>query len=78
MDALMDAIVHDTHEPARKAAWRELMGIVNDQAWIVWLPTQVIRVPVRSRFGNVQPSPMPHRILWNIDRVFVKRAAAGR
>ena len=27
---------------------------------------------VSDRFGNVQPSVMAHRILWNIDRVFVK------
>lgn len=72
MDALMDRIVYSTDEPARKTAWRELMGIVNDQCWIVWLPTQIIRLPVRSKFGNVAPSPMPHRILWNVDRIFVK------
>lgn len=72
IDACMDRIVYDTDEPARKAAWRELMGIVNDQCWLVWLPTQEIKLPVRARFGNVDPSPMPHRILWNIDRVFVR------
>jgi hypothetical protein len=25
---------------------------------------------VSSRFGNVQPTIIPHRILWNIDRVY--------
>lgn len=78
MDLLMERIVRVNDEASRKQAWRQLMGIVNDQAWIVWLPAQVTRLPVRSRFGNVQPSPMPHRILWNIDRVFVKPTAPGR
>ena len=36
------------------------------------------RVPVSSRFGNVHPSPMPHRILWNSDRIFQKRPAGSR
>jgi hypothetical protein len=26
-----------------------------------------------NRFGNVQPSIMAHRLIWNIDRVYVKR-----
>ena len=56
----------------RKRSWREVMDIVNEQCWFVWLPSQQMKVPVRSRFGNVQPSPMPHRILWNIDRVYRK------
>jgi hypothetical protein len=39
----------------------------------IWLPIQTVKVPVSNRFGNVQPSVMAHRILWNIDRVFLKR-----
>jgi hypothetical protein len=27
---------------------------------------------VSNRFGNVQPSIMAHRILWNIERVYLK------
>jgi hypothetical protein len=33
---------------------------------------------VRDGFGNVQPVALPHRLLWNIDRVFVKARARGR
>jgi len=39
----------------------------------VWLPTQIIKIPVRNHFGNVRPSVIPHRILWNIEQVFAKR-----
>jgi hypothetical protein len=46
---------------------------MNQQAWFVWLPTQMMKLPVRTRFGNVHPTPIPPRILWNIDRVFVRR-----
>jgi len=40
---------------------------------VVWLPTQLRKIPVRTRFGNVHPSPMPHRILWNSAVLFDKR-----
>jgi hypothetical protein len=36
------------------------------------MPTLNIKLPVSDRFGNVQPSVLPHRILWNIEQVYVK------
>jgi peptide/nickel transport system substrate-binding protein len=72
IDQLMDANVATTDVAERKRTWRELMQIVNDQCWIVWLPVQKMMLPVSSRFGNVAPSPMPHRILWNAQVLFVK------
>lgn len=77
LDQLMAQLVYTPDLAARKQLWREMATIVSDQCWFIWLPTQVMRLPVRSRFGNVQPSIMPNRILWNIDRVFVK-PGAGR
>jgi len=56
----------------QKSSWVEIQNILNDQAWFIWLPIQRIKVPVSNRFGNVQPSVMAHRIMWNIDRVYVK------
>ena len=56
----------------RKAAWKEIQSIWNEQGWFVWLPILNVKVPVSDRFGNVQPSVMAHRILWNIERVYVK------
>ena len=38
----------------------------------VWLPILNVKLPVSNRFGNVQPSVMAHRILWNIEQVYVK------
>ena len=32
---------------------------------------------LRNRFGNAQPSVIPHRLLWNIDRVYVKTPRPG-
>lgn len=55
---------------ARKAAYHDMSQTLNDEAFLVWLPTLLMRLPVSSRFGNVQPSPMPHRIVWNAQVLF--------
>jgi ABC-type transport system substrate-binding protein len=77
IDRLMDVIAGNPDHTARLAAWQEVQNIVNEQAWLIWLPTQVAKLPLSNRFGNVQPSVIPHRLLWNIDRVFV-RSRAGQ
>lgn len=77
VDELMTRIVYTRDEGARRAAWHELMSVVNDQCWLVWLPIMDLKLPVRTRFGNVAPSPMPSRVLWNSDRIFVKPGQGG-
>ncbi len=77
VDALMQRVVYTRDVAARKAAWHELMQIVNDQCWLIWLPIMDLRIPVRDRFANVAPSPMPPRVLWNAERIFV-RPGTGR
>jgi peptide/nickel transport system substrate-binding protein len=59
----------------RKATFKEMSQVLNDEAFVIWLPTLELKIPVSARFGNVHPSPMPHRILWNADRIFEKRPA---
>jgi peptide/nickel transport system substrate-binding protein len=76
IDALMDVIVGSTDLQKRKDAWKEIQNIVNEQCWMIWLPTLNAKVPVRNRFGNLEPSVIPHRLLWNIDRVYVKALLA--
>jgi peptide/nickel transport system substrate-binding protein len=74
IDELMDVIVTNLDLSARKRAYKEIETIANEQGWMVWLPIRQQKVPISNRFGNLQPSVLPHRLLWNIDRVFVKAA----
>jgi peptide/nickel transport system substrate-binding protein len=76
IDELMDVIVSNPDLAERKKAWTEVQNIVNDQNWLIWLPTRIGKLPLSNRFGNVQPTAIPHRLLWNIDRVFVKARAS--
>jgi len=72
VDALMDEIVSVQDTAARKRAYKEVETIVNQQAWLIWLPIANQKLPVSNRFGNVQPSILAHRILWNVETVYAK------
>jgi hypothetical protein len=49
--------------------------IWNEQVFTIWLPIPVVKVPVRNTFGNLHPSIIPHRLLWNSDRIFARKPA---
>ena len=72
IDHLLDVMLTTQDKQLQKSSWHDIQNILNDQSWFIWLPIQRIKVPVSDRFGNVQPSVMAHRIVWNIERVFVK------
>jgi peptide/nickel transport system substrate-binding protein len=73
IDRALDEMLTTQDRQVQKARWKEIENTMNDQGWFIWLPIARIKLPVSNRFGNVQPSVMAHRILWNIDRVFLKR-----
>lgn len=72
MDRLFDENLSTVDLAHRKATYREMSQVMNDEYFVIWLPTPVLRVPVSNKFGNIHPSPMPPRILWNADRIFMK------
>ena len=72
IDQLMDTLVGSNDLKVRQQAWLDVENIVNEQAWYIWLPTLKAKIPMRNRFGNAKPSVIPHRLIWNIDTVFVK------
>ena len=73
IDSLMDVLVSSTDLAVRKQAWKDIQNIVNEQAWFIWLPTINAKLPLSNRFGNAKPSVIPHRLIWNIDQVYVKK-----
>ncbi len=72
IDALMDQIVSVQDTAERKRIYKEIETIINEQGWFIWLPIATQKLPVSNRFGNVQPSVLPHRILWNVESVYAK------
>jgi peptide/nickel transport system substrate-binding protein len=77
VDWLLDHITADTDLEQRKRWWTELHTIANQQGWLIWLPVQTLKVPVRNRFKNVRPSGAfngASSVLWNADEIFIKNA----
>ncbi|HKY20938.1 MAG TPA: ABC transporter substrate-binding protein [Vicinamibacterales bacterium] len=72
IDQLMDVILTSQDRAVQKEAFKEIQTIMNEQGWFIWLPILKVKLPVSNRFGNVQPSIMAHRLLWNAERIFVK------
>jgi peptide/nickel transport system substrate-binding protein len=72
IDRLMDELVTVQDVDARKRAYKEVETIMNEQGWFIWLPISNQKVPVSNRFGNLQPSILPHRIIWNSERLYVQ------
>ena len=77
IDALFRRNVETLDLAKRKAAYRDMSQIINDECFLVWLPTPRLMVPVSSAFGNVRPSPMRPIILWNADRIFRRGGGKG-
>ena len=71
----MDVIVGTPDLSKRVAAWKEVERLINEQSWEIWLPTLNTKLPLRNKFGNAHPSVIPHRLIWNIDTVYVKTDA---
>ncbi|MBI1795980.1 MAG: ABC transporter substrate-binding protein [Candidatus Eisenbacteria bacterium] len=75
VDSLVAANVGTLDMSERHRTWTAMQNTINDECFVMWLPTLVYKTPIRNRFGNVHPTVIPHRIIWNIDRVFVKSKA---
>lgn len=75
MDSLIELIMTRSDPAERKQAFAEITRVWNQEVFTIWLPIPIVRVPVRNTFGNVQPTIVPHRLLWNIDRVFARNPA---
>jgi ABC-type transport system substrate-binding protein len=78
IDRLLAGNVGTLDDAERHRTWTEIQNVLNEEAFLVWLPTVKIKVPVRNTFGNVQPTVIPHRILWNIDRVYYRGGKSPR
>jgi len=73
LDSLFESIVTIRDPVARKRISAAMDRILGEECWAIWLPVPRIKVPVRNRFGNLAPSSIRQRLLWNIETVFVKR-----
>lgn len=72
LDSLVERNVTTLDLAERHRTFTEMQNLLNQECFAIWLPSIQYKVPIRNRFGNIHPTSIPHRIIWNIDRVFVK------
>lgn len=72
VDSLLDRMAAILDLAERRRLWSAIEAIVIEECWLVMLPVQDVELPIRSRFGNLEPTVIPHRFLWNADRIFVR------
>jgi hypothetical protein len=73
IDSLVAVNIGSTDMAVRKRTWAEIQRLINRETFVIWLPTACWKVALRNGFGNLEPSVMPPRLLWNADCIFVKR-----
>jgi peptide/nickel transport system substrate-binding protein len=72
LDSLFEELLQPRDLAARRRISAQMDRLIVEQCWLIWLPTMRAKLPVRTRFGNVRPSIVPQRLLWNIETVFVR------
>jgi peptide/nickel transport system substrate-binding protein len=76
-EARVDDLVHKLSQSAdqseRKRMYAEIQRIWSEQLPEINLLAQKEAVAYKSKFGNVRPSPMPPRLTWNIEEIYIKK-----
>ena len=72
LDSLFDVISAAPDVDVRRRISASMEQVIGDACWVIWLPVNTIKLPVRNRFVNVHPSSLRPRVLWNIETVFVR------
>ena len=74
IDSLLAENVATTDMATRKQTWTEIQKTLNRECFLIWMPIPRLKVPIRNRFGNLEPTALPPQVFWNVDRIFVKSA----
>ncbi len=72
VDSLVGAMVKVDQYPVRKKIWDRIQEIVTDQCVFTYLPSERGFCVIRNRFGNLRPTVVPHKVLWNVHQIYLK------
>jgi peptide/nickel transport system substrate-binding protein len=83
IDSLMDAQMVEMDREKRREMVRRVQEIAAEECPLLWCPTRSVLVGWSKRLGNVTPTVLQHRLLWNSYELYVKaekpaRAGPGR
>jgi peptide/nickel transport system substrate-binding protein len=72
IDRLMNLQVTTLDRAKRKEYYNRIQYIISDETPYIYLITPQAFVAVRNKFQNLTPTILEHRLLWNIEEVWVK------
>lgn len=72
IDKLMNLQMTTLDRAKRKEYFDQIQYIISDKAPYIYLVTPQVFVAVRNKFQNLTPTILEHRLLWNIEEVWVK------
>jgi peptide/nickel transport system substrate-binding protein len=72
IDRLMNQQMTTLDRQKRKEYFDEIQYIISDQAPYIYLVTPQVFVAASEKFQNLVPTILNHRLLWNIEEVWIK------
>ncbi len=72
IDQLMNLQMTTLDKDQRKVYYDEVQYIISDMVPYVYLVTPQVFVAVRNKFQNLVPTILAHRLLWNIEEVWIR------
>jgi peptide/nickel transport system substrate-binding protein len=72
IDKLMNLQMTTLDKTMRKEYYDQVQYIISDKVPYIYLVTPQVFVAVRNKFQNLVPTILEHRLLWNIEEVWVR------
>ena len=72
IDKLMNLQMTTLDKTKRKEYYDEVQYIISDEVPYIYLVTPQVFVAVKNKFQNLVPTILEHRLLWNIEEVWVR------
>ena len=72
VDTLMNLQISTLDMKKRKAYYDEVQYIISDMVPYIYLVIPDVFIAAKNKIGNLNPTIMRHRILWNSDELYIK------
>ncbi len=73
IDELMNKLIKEPEFEKQKEYFFEVQRILADEQFMIYTVNPIAYVAVRNTYGNVKPTALRHRVLWNCEEIYVKR-----
>ncbi len=72
VDQLIEDFLATPDEEGQVEVWHEIQRLYGENQPMAWTVNPKIYLAVRNKFGNLRPTIIRPRVLWNAEEIFVK------